>query len=130
MLALRKFGYPMHGKPDDMELEEIILNDMGTSDPSILYKTIRSWEQVHTEGTKLRKRNDMSRVSYQQWVIERVKIVKFPFFIEVPPRSASPEPYPFLLRKWKSLEPQWIGLKNKRKNYNPTSTRKPEKNGS
>lgn len=46
----------MHGRPDDMELEEMILNDMGTSDPSILYKTIRSWEQVHTKGTKLGKR--------------------------------------------------------------------------
>lgn len=33
----------------------------------------------------------MSRVPYQQWVIERFKNVKLPFSIEVPWRSASPE---------------------------------------
>ncbi|KAI5413325.1 hypothetical protein KIW84_057794 [Lathyrus oleraceus] len=66
MLALRQFGYPMRGKPGDKELEEMVLNDMGTNDPFLLRKIIRSWEKVHTKGTELVKKNGAARVPYQQ----------------------------------------------------------------
>lgn len=35
MLALRQFAYPIGGKLDDRELQGMILNDMGTSDPTL-----------------------------------------------------------------------------------------------
>lgn len=84
----------MHGKFDDWELEEMILKDMGISDPSLFHKIIGSWEKVHTQGTKLGKRNGMYGVPYQHWVIERVKIAKLHFSIEVPLRLASLELVP------------------------------------
>lgn len=34
----------------------------------------------------------MSKIPYRQWVLERVKIVKLPFSIEIPPRPATLEP--------------------------------------
>ena len=40
MLALRQFGYLICGKPTNKELEEMVLNDMGTNDPVILHKII------------------------------------------------------------------------------------------
>lgn len=79
MLALQQFGYPMRGKPDDKELEEMVWNDMGTNNPFLLRKIIRSWEKVHTKGTKLVKKNGATRVPYQQWVSKRIKVVKLPF---------------------------------------------------
>lgn len=41
----------MHVKPNDKELKEMILNDMGTSNLDILNKFIPSWEKIHTNGT-------------------------------------------------------------------------------
>lgn len=41
----------MRGKSNDRELEEMILNDMGTSDTTLLHKIIRAWEKVHIKGT-------------------------------------------------------------------------------
>lgn len=65
MLALRQFGYPMCGKPDDKELEEMVLNDMRTNDLVLLHKIIRFWEKVHTQWTELEKKNGSPRVPYQ-----------------------------------------------------------------
>ncbi|XP_050919755.1 uncharacterized protein LOC127137325 [Lathyrus oleraceus] len=103
MLALRQFGYPMRGKPDDKELEEMVLNDMGTNDPFLLRKITRSWEKVHTIGIELVKKNGAARVPYQQWVSERIKVVKLPFSIEIPLKSTSPEPVPVSLEEVEEL---------------------------
>ncbi|XP_050893324.1 uncharacterized protein LOC127098852 [Lathyrus oleraceus] len=103
VLALRQFGYPMRGKPDDKELEEMVLNDMGTNDPVLLHKIIRSWEKVHTKGTKLAKKNGAARVPYQQWVSERIKVVKLPFSVEIPLKYTSPEPVPVSLEEVEEL---------------------------
>ncbi|KAI5397834.1 hypothetical protein KIW84_063595 [Lathyrus oleraceus] len=62
------FGYLMHEKPDDKELEDMVFNDMRTNDPILLHKIIRSWEKVHTKGTELAKKNGAVRVHYQQWL--------------------------------------------------------------
>ncbi|KAI5405598.1 hypothetical protein KIW84_052391 [Lathyrus oleraceus] len=62
-------GYPMLGKPEDKELEGMILDDMGSKDPALLYKIVRSWEKIHTKGPELRKRDGMSRTPYWQWVL-------------------------------------------------------------
>lgn len=43
-------------------------------------------------------------VPYQQWVLERVKIVKLPFSIKVPPRPASPDPVPISLKEVEDLK--------------------------
>ncbi|XP_050877860.1 uncharacterized protein LOC127081672 [Lathyrus oleraceus] len=103
MLALRQFGYPMHGKPDDKELEEMVSNDMGTNDPVLLHKIIRSWEKVHTKGTELAKKNGAIRVPCQQWVSKRIKVVKLPFSIEITLKSTSPEPVPDSLEEVEEL---------------------------
>ncbi|KAI5436967.1 hypothetical protein KIW84_023190 [Lathyrus oleraceus] len=64
---------------------------------------IRSWEKVHTKGTELVKKNDAARVPYQQWISERIKVVKLPFSIEIPLRSTSPEPVPVSLEEVEEL---------------------------
>ncbi|XP_050877288.1 uncharacterized protein LOC127081040 [Lathyrus oleraceus] len=64
MLALRQFGYPMCGKPDDKELEEMVLKDMGTNDPVLLHKIIRSWEKVE----KLRAM--VARLGKENWDLQ------------------------------------------------------------
>lgn len=81
----------MLGKPDDRELEEMSLHDMGAGNPALLYKIIQSWEKVYTKGTQPRKRNCVTRKPYQQLILERVKAIKLPFSIEISPRPASLE---------------------------------------
>ena len=93
----------MHGKPDDKELEEMVLNDMETNDPVLIHKIIWSWNKVHTKGIELTKKNGAARVPYQQWISERIKVVKLPFSIEIPLRSTSPEPIPVSLEEVEEL---------------------------
>ncbi|KAI5395522.1 hypothetical protein KIW84_061903 [Lathyrus oleraceus] len=80
MLVIRRFGYPILGKLEGKELEEMILDDMGAKDPTLLHKIVRSWEKIHTKGPELRKRDGVSKITYQQWVLEGVKAVKLPFY--------------------------------------------------
>ncbi|KAI5412483.1 hypothetical protein KIW84_057234 [Lathyrus oleraceus] len=61
MLATRQFGYPMLGKYEDCELEEMILNDMDAKDPALLYKIVKSWEKIHNKFLELGKRDGVSR---------------------------------------------------------------------
>lgn len=93
----------MFGKPEDKELEEMILHDMGAKDPNLLHKIIILGEKVHTKGTELGKKDCMSRISYRQWVLERVKVVTLLFFIEIPPRPATPESIHVSLKEVKEL---------------------------
>lgn len=65
MLATRQFGYPMLGKSDDKELEEMVLHNMGVKDPALLHMITRSWEKVHTKGETLRKRIGMAKIPYE-----------------------------------------------------------------
>ncbi|KAI5387388.1 hypothetical protein KIW84_073497 [Lathyrus oleraceus] len=59
--------------------------------------------QVHAKGTKLAKKNGATRVPYQQWVSERIKIAKIPFSIEIPLKSTSPKPVPVYLEEVEKL---------------------------
>ncbi|KAI5431299.1 hypothetical protein KIW84_035465 [Lathyrus oleraceus] len=61
-------------------------------------------KKVHTKGTELVKKNDAARVLYQQWISERIKVVKLPFSIETPLRSTSPEPVPVSLEEVEELQ--------------------------
>ncbi|CAK8561578.1 unnamed protein product [Lathyrus sativus] len=94
ILAIRQFEYPMLGKPEDKELEEMILHERGAKDPSLLCQIVRSWQKVHTKGSDLRRRDGVTRMPFRQWVLERVKIVKLPFSIEAPPKLTTPQPVP------------------------------------
>lgn len=88
----------------------MVLNDMGTNDPTLLHKIVRYWEKVHTKGTELAKKSGATRVPYQQRVSERVKIVKLHFSIEIPPKSTSPEPILFSLEEVEEIRAMMASL--------------------
>ncbi|KAI5402540.1 hypothetical protein KIW84_050234 [Lathyrus oleraceus] len=44
-----------------------------------------------------------TRIPYQHWVSERIKVVKLPFSIEIPLKSTSPEPVPVSLEEVEEL---------------------------
>lgn len=71
----------MLGKPEDRELEEIVLHGMGAGTPFVHHKIFWAWEKIHTKGTELGKKNYIAKEPYRQWVIERVKFVKLSFSI-------------------------------------------------
>lgn len=49
-LALRQLGYPMLGKPEDNALKEMILNDMGVGNSTLLHKIIQEREKIYTRA--------------------------------------------------------------------------------
>lgn len=63
----------MLNKPENKELEEMILLDMGVVNPSLLQKIIKAWNKVHGKETELRKRNIVQRNRICFGVNERLK---------------------------------------------------------
>lgn len=48
-------------KPEEKALESLVLHDIGANDPFMLQKIIRAWDRVRTKGSKLGKKNSVSK---------------------------------------------------------------------
>lgn len=48
-------------KPEEKDLESLILHDMGSNDSVALQKIIRAWDKVHTKGSELGKKNCVAK---------------------------------------------------------------------
>lgn len=63
-LALRQLEHPVLDKPDDRELEEMILLDIGAEKPPLLQKIIRVWHKVYVKGDELGRKNVVTKEPY------------------------------------------------------------------
>lgn len=72
----------MRNKPEDKELEEMILPDMGVKNPYLFHKIIKSRNKIHVKWVELGKKDTTKKESYALWVKERVKEVKILFLIK------------------------------------------------
>lgn len=55
----------MLGKPEDKELEEMVLHGMGAGNPSLLHKILWAWEKIHTKGIEFGKKNYIAKEPYR-----------------------------------------------------------------
>ncbi|KAI5389942.1 hypothetical protein KIW84_075313 [Lathyrus oleraceus] len=69
--------------------------------------------------TKLAKKNGATRAPYQQWVSERVKIMKIPFLIDIPLKSTSPKPVHVSLEEVEELRAMVARLGKKKEDLQP-----------
>lgn len=56
----------MLGNPGDKALEETVLYDIGVGNLALLHKIICAWGKVHTNSTKLGKKNCIAKEPYRQ----------------------------------------------------------------
>lgn len=84
VLSMGQLGYPMEGPPEEKSLEAFLLRDLGIENPT-LFKTIKkAWENIFRKGkVDLGKKNYISKQPYLQWIMERARLIKMSFKVEI-----------------------------------------------
>jgi len=78
-LAMRQYGYPMRGKPNNLSLSnEFYLNS--DDHANMRMRFVQAWHSVRKfNGIQLGKKQSFAHESYTQWVIDRVVTFGMPY---------------------------------------------------
>lgn len=90
-LAMRQYGYPMKGKPDNLSLSnEFYLNSEDRA--NMRMKFIQAWHAVRKfDGIQLGRKQSFVHESYTQWVIDRAIAFGMPYLLSRFLSSTVPE---------------------------------------
>lgn len=96
VLSLRQLGYPLKEKPEDQQLEELIVVE-GVEDFDMVKRIRHALGKIHYIGKEeVGKHNCIALASYSDWVRSRVKSIKMPYPWE-PSMSFKPNVLPIVV---------------------------------
>jgi hypothetical protein len=95
-LAMRQYGYPMRGKPDNIALSSEFYLNSEVNRTDLRMRFVQAWYTVRKfDGIQLGKKQDIAHKSYTQWVIERAVAFGMPYTIPRHVSATDPEvPWP------------------------------------